>query len=59
MKKKKIPDNILATAEPPTAAETEEADQEQCGSGTKKKIKIKENNLLYYSIRIIQDLYIR
>ena len=37
MKKKKTPDNILATVkQPPPKAE--EADQEQCGSDTKKKI---------------------
>ena len=49
----------MAELPPKANAEAEEADQEQCGSDTKKKIRIKENNFLYHSIRILQDLYMR
>ena len=59
LKKKRAPDNILSTVEPSVAAEAEEADQEQCAFNTKKKNRIKENNFLYHSIKILQDSYMR
>ncbi|GFY98201.1 autoinhibited Ca2+-ATPase 11 [Actinidia rufa] len=46
-------DYAMAESPPPA-----EADQEQCGSDTKKKIRIKEHNFLYHSIRILQNLYV-
>ena len=42
MKKKKIPNNIPAMAEPPLAEEAEETNQKQCGSDTKLKKKRKK-----------------
>ena len=38
-------------AETPLPAEAEEADQKWCGSDTKKKIRIKENNFLDHSLK--------
>ena len=50
---KETTDNISATEELPSVAKAEEADQEQCGSDTNKKIRIEENNFLFHSIRIL------
>ena len=59
VKKNKTLDNILTTVEQPPPAEAEEADQEQCGCNTNKKMRINENNFLHHSNRILQDLYMR
>ena len=58
VKKKKTQDYSGKAKLPPTV-EVEEADLEQSGSDTNKKIKTKENNSFYHSIIILQDLYIR
>ena len=55
MKKKKIPNNILVTPEPPLAAEAEEANQEQCDFDTKLKNRKKKKMLIFRCYLCIQE----
>ena len=62
MEEKKIKNKIGQNSDNDRAANDDgsrEGVKEQCNSDTKKKIRIKKNNFLYYSIKIWYDLYMK